>query len=169
MGDPRLSAIVVKPNDPVYQAISGWSFKDEFVHRILTDDIPRRVNFGNAQIYAYADSQKNVAGFDVLDVCADCSQFTGGQLHAYIPLLGVNPKMQGQGFGTLIVDHLVETAAGVVAASGQMHPAVFLDVYEESVPAIGLYAKCRFVTLNGPVVDPMNGKRFFVMAKRVGS
>jgi ribosomal protein S18 acetylase RimI-like enzyme len=49
-----------------------------------------------------------------------------------------------------------------------LHHAVFLDVYEKSVAAIGLYNKCGFQTLgNSSFVDPVNNEPYRVMARRV--
>jgi ribosomal protein S18 acetylase RimI-like enzyme len=163
-----LTAIDVKLNDPVFNAMTTWPFKDEFVSRLLVDDIPQRVKYGSGKIWAYGDPQSTLVGFGTLDICTDCSAFTDAQPHTYIPLLAVHPDMQGRGHGKSIVTHLVNEAACVVAGSpGRLHHALFLDVYEESIPAIRLYIGCNFVTLNGPLVDEVNGKTFFVMAKRV--
>jgi ribosomal protein S18 acetylase RimI-like enzyme len=168
MGTVSLTAIDVKLSDPVFNAMRMWPFKDEFVSRLLIDDIPQRVKYGSCKIWAYRDPQSTLVGFGTLDICTDCSEFTDSQPHTYIPLLAVHPEMQGRGHGKSIVHHLVEEAACIVASSpDRLHHAIFLDVYEESIPAIRLYAGCNFVTLNGPLVDDVNGKTFFVMAKRV--
>ncbi len=169
MDEVPLTPIPAQPNDPVFRAIAAWSFEDEFVSRMLASDIPQRAKYGNAQILAYLDPQRNIVGFGTLDVCDDCSMYTGGRLHTYIPLLAVNPDARGRGHGRSIVNHLVHEAARKVAETSALHDALFLDVYERSSAAIGLYAKCHFVTLNGPVVDPVNGEPFLVMARRVSA
>lgn len=118
-------------------------------------------------MWAYKDPQQNIVGFGTLDFCDECSQFTEGKPHAYIPLLAVHPDMLGRGYGKSILNHLVEEAEYMVAEEKELHHAVFLDVYEFSTVAMSLYARCGFVRLNGPIVDPENGANFFVMAKRV--
>jgi ribosomal protein S18 acetylase RimI-like enzyme len=163
-----LTTIDVKLNDPVFDAIKTWPFTDEFVFRLLVDDIPQRIKYGSCQFWAYRDPRSTIVGFGTLAISTDCSEFADSKPHAYIPLLAVHPGMQGQGHGKSIVNHLVREAARAVArAPTWLHHALFLDVYEESTPAIRLYASCQFVTLNGPIVDNINGRKFFVMAKRV--
>jgi len=101
--------------------------------------------------------------------CDEYQQFTDGKLHFYIPLLAVHPSRRGQGHGRAIVEHLVDEAANYFPAelNAFFHDAIFLDVYEESTGAVTLYRKCGFATLGpGPLVDPANGKNFYVMARR---
>ncbi len=167
-----LTPFPIDINGLIFRAISEWSFEEEFVSRILTEDIPQRVKYEFAKVWAYRDPEKNIVGFGSLSLCNDCCQFAGGaQFHTYIPLLAVHPEKRGLGHGQRIVDHLVSEAAELVAAcSKSVSPAVFLDVYEESVAAIGLYQKCGLQSLgSAPLVDPVNGKGYRVMAKRVTS
>jgi ribosomal protein S18 acetylase RimI-like enzyme len=164
-----LTTIDVKLNDPVFNAITTWPFKDEFVLRLLLNDIPQRIKYGSCKFWAYRDPQSTIVGFGTLDICNDCSAFADSKRHTYIPLLAVHPDTQGRGHGKSIVNHLIQEAACQVARSPELHHAVFLDVYQESAPAIGLYTACKFEPLDGPLVDDVNGKRFFVMAKRVTS
>jgi len=162
-----LDPIAVIPHDPIFNALTTWPFKDEFVSRILINDIPIRAKFGLAQVWVYRDPQQNIVGFGTLDFCKECSQFTDGKPHGYIPLLAVHPEKLGRGHGKSILNHLVEEAACMVVRETELHHSVFLDVYESSTVAIRLYSRCGFVTLNGPILDPANGENFFVMAKRV--
>jgi len=163
-----LTATAIKLNDPVFLSLMTWPFKDEFVFRLLRDDVPQRIKYGYCRMWAYLDPQSTIVGFGTLDICDECSQFTDGKPHTYIPLLAVHPDMQGRGHGKSIVNHLVGEAACVVAGINiDIHHAVFLDVYEDSAQAIGLYTRCEFFKLNGPFVDSVNGKNFLVMAKRV--
>ena len=162
-----LSPIPVQLNSPLFHALAAWPFDDEFVSRMLATDIPQRVKYGNAQVWAYLDPQRDIVGFGTLDICDDCSQYADGKLHTYVPLLAVNPALRGCGHGRSILTHLVERAACKVAEIDVLHPALFLDVYEHSTAALGLYTKSHFVTLNGPIIDPANGKPFLIMAKRV--
>lgn len=171
MASTSLVPIVVDPNGAIFEAISAWQFEEEFVHRILTEDVPQRVKYENAAIWAYRDQDKNIVGFGVLSICADYAQFTGQKHHLYIPLLAVHPDRRGLGHGKAIVKHLVDMAACFVQESpGALHNAVFLDVYEDSVNAYNLYLKCDFVSLGDRIfVDPLNGKKYRVMAKRVAT
>ncbi len=162
-----LTPIVVNLNDSIFNEIVTWKFEDEFVSRILLNDIPQRLKYASCQMWAYADPERNLVGFGTLDVCKDCSEFSDDQLHTYIPLLAVDSSQQGRGHGKLIVNHLVKQAACVVAGNKTLHHAVFLDVYENSTAAIGLYTKCGFTKLDGPFVDSDNDKTFLIMAQRV--
>jgi ribosomal protein S18 acetylase RimI-like enzyme len=173
MAKVQLVPIPVDLNGPVFNAIVSWPFEEEFVVRILTDDIPQRVKFESARIWAYRDPDANLVGFGTLSICGDWREFTDGKSHTYIPLLAVHPERRGLGYGKAIVDHLVDEAAGVVNAPsyrGRLHSAVFLDVYESSTGAIKLYQGQGFRALgNGPFVDEVNHEEYFVMAKRVTS
>jgi ribosomal protein S18 acetylase RimI-like enzyme len=165
-----LVPISIELNGPIFNAIASWSFEDEFVCRILTEDIPQRMKYQDGRIWAYRDPENTVVGFGTLSVCNDYREFTGGKYHMYIPLLAVHPDKRGLGHGKTIVDHLVGEAACLVASvrAGIMHSAVFLDVYEDSAAAIGLYKSRGFQQLGGTAfVDPLNDKGFYVMAKRV--
>lgn len=156
-------------NEPVFNAITQWPFKEEFVFRILTRDIPQRVKYEGGKIWAYRDPDANLVGFGTLSVCTDCGEFTDGKSHLYIPLLAVHPDKRGLGHGKTILDHLVDEAACFVGATPakDIHGAVFLDVYEDSVGAIRLYGDRGFQRLGGAIVDPLNNKNYYVMAKRV--
>jgi ribosomal protein S18 acetylase RimI-like enzyme len=171
MAKKPLVAIPVDLDDPIFDAIKMWQFQDEFVQRMLTDDIPQRVRLENARIWAYEDEQRNVIGFGTLTLCRHYSDLTNGQNHLYIPLLAVHPDAQGNGYGTAIVEHLINQSADVYIATdeqGNLSNVLFLDVYELSIAAIGLYKKCGFVTLGGQTfADPLNAKGYFVMAKRI--
>lgn len=166
-----LTPSLVDIASPLFAAIAQWGFEDEFVGRILTDDIPQRAKYQNCAIWVYLDSDKTIVAFGTLSVCDDYATLTDGKLHTYIPLLAVHPDQRGRGHGRSVVDHLVGEAACIVKAMPEiLHPAAFLDVYEESVAAFNLYQKCGFQALgNSPFVDPLNGKKYRVMAKRVSS
>jgi ribosomal protein S18 acetylase RimI-like enzyme len=164
-----LVPISVDLNSPLFDAIASWHFEDEFVHRILTEDIPQRVKFESARIWAYRDPDENIVGFGTLSVCDDWREFSDGKRHTYIPLLAVHPNRRGLGHGKSIVDHLIEEAACLVSAyRGALHAAVFLDVYEYSIGARKLYEDRGFQALgNRAFLDEVTNERYFVMAKRV--
>lgn len=167
-----LTPFPVDINGPLFQAISKWRLEksEEFVSRILTDDIPQRIKYEQARIWAYRDPDKNIVGFGTLSLCNDLHEFTEGTpLHTYIPLLAVHPDQRGFGHGRTILEHLVGEAAALAAErSDDVSHFVFLDVYEDSKDAIGLYHKCGFQRLgSGPLMDPANGEAFWVMAKRI--
>jgi ribosomal protein S18 acetylase RimI-like enzyme len=167
MSAPLTSAAIALDN-PLFEAICGWPFADPFVSRILNEDIPQRVQFGNARIWVYRDSPGNLVGFGTLDICTDYSEYTNGQPHPYIPLLATNPTAQGKGYGTAIVNHLVAEAA-FLAIRGRCHDELYLDVYTASEGAIHVYRKCGFqeVTLE-PKLDPReNDRPYIIMAKKV--
>lgn len=163
-----LTPVLIGLGSDEFRAISGWPFVDPFVVRLLENDIPQRVQFGNCRIWVYRDPQGRLVGFGTLDVCGDCRQFTAGENHSYIPLLAVNPTIKSQGYGTSIVRHLVDEAA-LLALQGLCHHVLFLDVYTSSVKAIGVYTTCGFHSITPqPIPDPQEGgKTYIVMAKSV--
>src|SRR4051812_20925146 len=124
-----LTTIDVKLNDPVFNAIKTWPFKDDFVFRLLVDDIPQRIKYGSCQFWAYRDPHSTIVGFGTLAISTDCSEFADSKPHTYIPLLAVHPDMQGRGHGKAIVNHLIREASCAVArAPAWLHHALFLDV-----------------------------------------
>lgn len=163
-----LTAVLIGLDSREFQAISGWPFADPFVSRLILEDVPQRVQYNNCRIWAYRDPNDNLVGFGMLDVCGDCSEFTGGKLHPYIPLLAINPTIKSLGYGTSIVRHLIDEAA-LLALRGLCHDVLFLDVYTTSEKAIRVYAECGFVTISPePILDPQEGgKTYIVMAQRV--
>jgi hypothetical protein len=89
-----LTAVLVGLDSNEFQAISGWPFGDPFVKRLVQEDLPQRVQFGNCSIWTYRDPNGSLVGFGTLDVCGECGEYTGGKLHAYIPLLAINPTIK---------------------------------------------------------------------------
>lgn len=169
MAKVPLTPLLIDLASSVFAAITRWKFEDEFVARILADDIPQRIKYQSGAIWAYLDPDKTIVAFGTLSVCDDYAALTGGKLHTYIPLLAVHPDLRGRGYGRSVVDHLIDEAACIVKSrSPVLHHAVFLDVYNESVAALNLYTGCGFQSLgNTPFVDPLNQKLYRVMAKRV--
>src|SRR5206468_810787 len=102
----------IQLHDPILtDEICSWPFADQFVSRILREDIPQRVQFGNARIWAYQDTDNQIVGFGTIDVNKEYHYLTQGQRHPHIPLLAVKPGMQGRGYGGYIIDHLIGEAA----------------------------------------------------------
>lgn len=168
-GDPiPLTALLIGLGSEEFQGILGWPFADAYVPRLLQNDIPQRVMFGNCRIWSYRDPEERLVGFGTLDVCGDCGQFTGGRNHPYIPLLAVNPTIKSRGYGTSIVRHLVDEAV-LLALQGLCHDVLFLDVYTSNVKAICVYTNCGFTIVTPqPIADPQEGgKTFCVMARSV--
>jgi GNAT superfamily N-acetyltransferase len=163
-----LTAVLIGLDSSEFQAISGWPFADAFVRRLLQEDIPQRVQFGNCSVWTYRDPDGSLVGFGTLDRCGDCSEYTGGKLHPYIPLLAINPTIKSRGFGTGIVRHLIDEAA-LLALRGLCHDVLFLDVYTTNEKAIRVYTECGFAIVSPePVRDPQeSGKTYIVMAKRI--
>ncbi len=165
-----LEAIPIRPDGPEFREILGWPFEDRFVHRLLAGDIPRRTFFGQGRSWAYREPGGPLAGFGSLDVCDEYGAFSGGRPHLYLPLLAVNPSIQGRGYGTAILQHLIAGAA-TLARDRDCHEFLYLDVYTTSPRAIALYRKLGFIELtDSPIPDPLEGgKTYLIMAKRVGA
>ena len=151
-----------------FEAISGWPFEDQFVSRLLRDDIPQRVRFNYGRIWIYRDPEQRLVGFSTIDVCTDYIAHTAGQPHPYIPLLAVNPTIKSLGYGASIVRHLIGEAA-LLAYKGGCYDVLFLDVYTTNGKAIKVYRDCGFTQVGDePIPDPQEGgKPYIVMAKRV--
>src|SRR5437660_10130046 len=95
-----LTPVLLALDSREFEAISGWPFADPFVARLLRDDIPQRVQFGNCRIWTYRDPDGRLVGFGTLDVCRECGEYAGGQAHPYSPLLAINPTIKSQPNGT---------------------------------------------------------------------
>jgi len=164
-----LTPVSVELNAPEFREICGWPFADPFVGRLLRDDIPQRIQFGNGRIWVYRDPQSQLVGFGTIDVCDDWGVYAAGQPHPYIPLLAVNPIVQACGHGKSIVRHLIGEAAILARSRGGCHDVLFLDVYTANERAIRLYEGCGFERITvDPIPDPLEGgKPFIIMAKRV--
>jgi GNAT superfamily N-acetyltransferase len=162
-----LTPASIDQESPEFGAIRGWPFADPFVARLLHNDIPQRVRFGNCRIWIYRDPERRPVGFGTLDVCEDYRDYTGGQAHPYIPLLAVNPTLPSLGYGTTIVQHLIDEATLLACRPGGCHDVLYLDVYTSSEKAIGLYRRFGFAQVTPePIEDPQEGgKPYVVMAK----
>ncbi len=164
-----LSPFSIALNSSEFNALAGWPFADPYVARLLQSDIPRRVKFGNCQIWGYREPKGILVGFGTIDVSDDWREFTAGKLHTYIPLLAVNPTVKSLGYGTGIVKHLIAEAV-LRTMSQDCYPVLFLDVYSTNTKAIDLYTKCGFqeIATPEPFTDPLeDGKEYIVMSYSV--
>ncbi len=163
-----LTAQAILIGSPDFVTVQTWPFSDDFVQRLLRDDIPHRVVYGNCRVFLYRDPNGQPVGFGCLDISDDHTSLTGDHVHPHIPLLGVNPTITSLGYGTTIVRHLIAEAA-VLAAHGHCADRLFLEVYTTSTKAISLYKKAKFQTIGPEQTDPMENKSYFIMARRVSS
>jgi ribosomal protein S18 acetylase RimI-like enzyme len=157
-------------DSPEFKEICGWRFEGhEYIGRLLREDIPERVRRGSGRIWIYRDPQAQVVGFGTLDVRDHYSDFTGGRLHPYIPLLAVNPTIKSLGYGASIVAHLIGEAARLAGGPGDCVDVLFLDVYASNEKAIRLYERCGFVMVSDrPRLDPDQDHRpYIIMARSV--
>jgi hypothetical protein len=76
-----LIPVPIRLDSPEFRAILGWPFGDAYIVRLLRDDIPQRVLFGNCRIWVYRDPGGRFAGFGTLDVCKDYGELTAGRSH----------------------------------------------------------------------------------------
>jgi GNAT superfamily N-acetyltransferase len=165
-----LTPALIGLGSPEFRAISGWPFADPFVARLLKDDIPQRVRFGECRVWVYRDPDGRLVGFGTLDVSDDCRDFTAGRPHPYIPLLAVNPTIKSLGYGANVLRHLTDEAALLATDPDRAFDFLFLDVYTTSDRAIKLYAANGFVPASDePFLDTQDeDKPYVVMMKRVG-
>jgi ribosomal protein S18 acetylase RimI-like enzyme len=154
-----------------FRTIRGWPFADSYVSRLLQKDIPQRVQRGTCRIWGYLGPDDGLVGFGTIDVRDHYSAYSEGRIHPYIPLLAVNPAMQGHGYGKWIVRHLIDQAAILASGPGGYHDVLFLDVYADNEKAIRLYSKCGFVIVEDkPIPDPEeSGRPYIIMAMRVST
>jgi ribosomal protein S18 acetylase RimI-like enzyme len=171
---PQRTAIPIMPvpvelDAPEFKEICCWHFEDAFVGRLLREDIPQRMLFGNCRTWVYRDPSSQIVGFGTIDVSIDCAELTEGQPHPYIPLLAVNPDAQRRGHGRSIVNHLIGEAAIQVRLQAGCHDVLFLDVYASSGAAISIYETCGFSRATDALFpDPLeDNKPYIIMAKRV--
>lgn len=164
-----LTPIPVDLNSCEFAAISDWPYADAFVGRLLREDIPQRVQFGDGRMWVYRDPADRLVGFGTIDVCEDYRDYTAGRHHPYIPLLAVNPTIPSLGYGTSILRHLIDEAALLACRSAGCCDRLFLDVYTTSEKAIELYKRSGFISLTDtPIPDHQEaGKSYIVMAQRV--
>jgi len=162
-----LTAARIEPDSPEFQAICGWPFADAYVSQLLQSDIPQRVVFGNCSVWAYREPGGSLVGFGTLDISEDCQLYTRGKLHTYIPLLAVNPTIKSLGYGTGILQHLIDEAT-LLALAGLCHDVLFLDVYTSNHKAIDLYARLGFEQISPePIADSAQpGQEYIIMARR---
>jgi len=165
-----LTPVLIDLESSEFQAISGWPFADPLVGRLLREDLPQRVQFGNCRIWIYRDPDDRFVGFGALDICGECREYTEGRENPYIPLLAVNPTIASKGYGTSVVRHLIDEAA-LLTFQDMCDGFLFLDVYTSSERAIKVYTACGFVTVTPQAIPDLQegGKTFIVMAKRVAT
>lgn len=172
---PLLQAAHIYPGHTDYDALLTWPFPtDPFyaaqVLDLLRDDVPHRALFGMCFVFLYRDSAGTAVGFGTLEVASEYHSLTNGLDHAYIPVLAVHPDHNGKGYGKWIVEHLVSEAVLFHQSLHGLSDSIFLDVYQANTPAIGLYEKCKFETLNAtnPIPDPKhNNEPYLVMARKL--
>ena len=150
----------------------SWEFRDEFVHRLLVNDIPQRIRQFRCRVLGFYDPQNELVGFGSYEISDVWSKITGKTYHAYIPLLAVNPACERRGHGASILRRLIEEVAVIIAhmqiSRLDVSPDIFLDVYQDSLGAMNLYKANGFQQIAGPFVDPeANGKEYIVMACRL--
>ena len=157
--------IPIGPWEPAFSEMVTWPFRDEFVGRLLQNDLPQRIRFQNCRLWGYRDPQGQLVGLGSLVICCDWRELTDCKPHTYIPLLAVNPAHERRGHGSSILRHLIAEAAVLVDLAPSCSPALILDVYTASEEAIGLYRKNQFDQIAGPFPDSdASGKEYIVMA-----
>ncbi len=158
-----LTPILIPHDSPEFREIRDWPFADPYIGRLLREDIPRHVILWDCQIWIYHDPDGQTVGFGTIDVCDDYYDFTRNQLHPYIPLLAVNPSMEGRGHGRWIVRDLIDKA-GILARIEGCHNVLYLDVYAENEKAIKLYEKCGFMkTKDEPRLDSREADKPYII------
>jgi ribosomal protein S18 acetylase RimI-like enzyme len=174
MGDRcsiRLKAAQIELDSAEFQEICGWPFVDErdaYVNRMLRNDIPKRKEDWDTEIWAYRDPNGELVGFGTIDLCTDYADYADDRRHPYIPLLAVKPSKEGRGIGTKIVQHRIAQAV-ILVHRVDCSDVLFLDVYEDKENVIRLYEKpeCGFEKLpRKPIPDDReNNRTFIIMTK----
>lgn len=162
-----LVPVRIEVASPEFREICEWRFgDDEYVGRLLREDIPERPRRGSGLLWIYRDPQGLVVGFGTLDIRDHDNDFTNGVLHPSIPLLAVNPAIRSLGFGTSMVTPLISEAA-TLAGRFDCLDVLFLDVYASNEKAIHLYKKCGFnIVSDEPRLDPdEQGGPYRIMAR----
>jgi ribosomal protein S18 acetylase RimI-like enzyme len=172
-----LTPIQTGPGRPEFDAILTWPFPDKpfyvaQVKRLLQTDIPHRFRYGALCLgFVYRTPAGDTVGFGILELASEYAALANGLHHCYIPLLAVHPNFERRGHGSMIVEHLIGEAAGIVrSCRGVISEDLFLDVYTANQPAIRLYANRGFLIINPktPSLDPQeNNEPFFIMTKKV--
>jgi hypothetical protein len=72
-----LDAVLVEHGTPEFDEVCEWPFEQNFVARLLRDDIPQRLAFRRDRMWVYRDPSKQTVGFGTIDVCDEC----GGKLY----------------------------------------------------------------------------------------
>ncbi len=121
-----LTPVLVPLGTREFDSLRWWPYDDPFVTRLLENDIPQRVQFGDCHVWLYQDAAGQPVGFGSLDVCDDYGSLTGGRAHPYIPLLAKNPSATTRGVGEGIVRHLIGEAALLAAQPGRCHDVLYL-------------------------------------------
>ena len=163
-----LKAVQIELDSTEFQEICGWQFQEDYVRRLLREDIPQRKEDWETQIWTFRDPTGELVGFGTIEVCDEYDRETERRTHPYIPLLAVKPSRERRGHGTQIVRHLISEAVILMHNRG-CHDVLFLDVYEDKLDAIHLYEKpeCGFRKLPGKPIpdDRENGRTFIIMTK----
>ncbi len=163
-----LSAVAIRLDSPEFGIVSSWPYADPFVARMLQTDIPKRLQFGDCQVWVYRDPEGQLVGFGVLDVDEYYKVYTSAKPHPYIVLLAVNPTIRSLGYGTTIVRHLIGEAAVLASDSSRCCGRLFLDVYVDNVKGINLYAACGFAVVEvEPIPDPLEGGKLYSVMSRL--
>jgi ribosomal protein S18 acetylase RimI-like enzyme len=168
-----LTPALIELDSDEFKTICSWPFvgSDSYVTRLLQNDVRQYVKYHGGRIWVYRDPDNRLVGFGTLSVSWDCRRLNGGRNHTYIPLLAVNPTIKSLGFGTSIVQHLIDEAALLCFDTGGFFDVLFLDVYTTNTKAIELYKKFGFINLTDePIQDTEeDGKTYIIMAKRVST
>lgn len=166
-----LLAVPIALDSPEFATICDWPFHDEYVRRVLRNNIPQRAYRGAGQVWIYMSAEREIIGFGTIDVCREYEDYTQGQPHPYIPLLAVNPAHLGRGYGSYIVRHLIQLATNLADTVEGCRDVLFLDVYTDNEVAIRLYQKCGFeIAEPDPRTDPdENDRPYLIMAIRVSA
>ncbi|MGL6073011.1 MAG: GNAT family N-acetyltransferase [Fimbriiglobus sp.] len=165
-----LQARPIRVDSIEYQEISAWIHPESnaFVNNYLRENIPRRENDDGCKIWIYVCAENDIVGFGTLVFGDEFPKYSAGFPHFYIPLLSVHPQMQGKGIGKQILTHLIETATAESLLNPSCYHSLFLDVYQTSLAAIGMYQKFGFVQIGEAVADDgdINGP-YLIMARRL--
>ncbi|MGL4421357.1 MAG: GNAT family N-acetyltransferase [Gemmataceae bacterium] len=128
-------------------------------------------------LWHFLDERGESVAFGTLDIVFMYPTNNEMLKHLYIPLLAVRADQSGKGYGKEVVQFLINEATiwrymlevTIQELQVPFSDHLYLDVYTNNAPAVGLYQKCGFQIIEPePRLDELNNNApYYVMARRI--